>query len=190
MLRAAFEALIAAFNDRQIQYAIIGGLAIVQYARVRTTDDIDAILAVSQLSMPGLFDDLKTRGFEVDVMRNVRELRDGGMTTVQFGGVLIDLLRPVLPLYARVLDRAITAELLGQSVRISSVEGLIVTKLVAMRPQDEIDIQELLNAFAGKLDLEYIRSELDSFTEASNPRRSKFDAWVRQASSNQQSLES
>jgi hypothetical protein len=35
---------VRSFNDRGIRYAIIGGIAAIQHTRVRTTDDIDAIL--------------------------------------------------------------------------------------------------------------------------------------------------
>ncbi len=92
-------------------------------------------------------------------------------------------MQPVLPVYAHVLDRAIHAQILGQAVQVSSAEGLIVMKLIAMRPQDETDIQDLLAAYAGKLDLEYVRNELDSFSGPDDPRRMKFETWVRQTPS-------
>ena len=116
---------------------------------VRTTDDIDALLSVPQIGMPGLFEALADRGFTVDASRNIRELRDDGLTTLSFGGVMIDLIRPLLPVFARVLDRALSVQILGQTVRVASPEGLIVLKLMAMRPQDEGDIQDLLAARAG-----------------------------------------
>jgi hypothetical protein len=42
----AFEALVATLHERGVSYAIIGGLAAIQYTRVRTTDDIDALLSL------------------------------------------------------------------------------------------------------------------------------------------------
>src|SRR4051812_35273726 len=100
-------------------------------------------------------------------------------SSVQFADVIVDLLQPLIPAYAHVLDRAVNAQINGKSVRIGSAEGLIVTKLIAMRPQDEADIRELLVAYAGKLDLEFVRCEMDAFTDASDARRAKFDALVR-----------
>ncbi|MCH7721432.1 MAG: hypothetical protein IH988_10690, partial [Planctomycetes bacterium] len=78
MLRQAFEALVATLNERGVRYAIIGGLAIIQHTRVRTTDDIDVLLTVPQTAMPGLFEALRQRGFDVDLQRNIREFRDDG----------------------------------------------------------------------------------------------------------------
>ena len=179
-LQKAFEALVTTLNERGIRYAIIGGLAALQHTGVRATDDIDVLLAVPQVAMPGLFEALEKRAFVIDLQRNIRELRDEGITVIRFGDVVVDLLRPVVPAYEHVLDRALNTPILGHSVRVSSAEGLIVMKLIAMRPQDETDIQNILTAYAGKLDLEFIRAELDSFTQPDDPRRAKFERWLRQ----------
>jgi predicted nucleotidyltransferase len=130
--------------------------------------------------MPGLFEALEARGFTVDILKNIRELRDEGFTSIRFADVAIDLMQPLLPVYAHVLDRAIDIQILGHPVRVSSAEGLIVMKLIAMRPQDEADIQDLLAAYADGLDLDYIRAELETFTELNDPRRDKFELFVRQ----------
>ncbi len=184
-LRQAFDALVYTLNEQGVRYAIIGGLAVIQHTRVRTTDDIDALLAVPQLALPGLFEALRERGFAIDLQRSITELRDGGFTSIRFADVAVDLLQPMIPAHVHVLDRAITADILGQRVRIGSAEGLIVTKLIAMRPQDEADIQELLAAYGGKLDAAFITAELETFTGADDPRRAKFAAWARHATSQQ-----
>jgi predicted nucleotidyltransferase len=180
-LQEAFKALALTLNERGVRYAIIGGIALLQHTRVRTTEDIDALIAVPQLSMPGFFEALIARGFTVDLERNIRELRDAGITTIRYGDVLVDLLRPVLPAYQHALDRAQSADILGHRVRISSAEGLIVMKLMAMRPQDQSDIQDLLTAYAGQLDIAFIRREMETFTLPDDPRRIQFEDWVRRA---------
>jgi hypothetical protein len=180
-LQQAFEALVAILNERQIRYAIIGGLAVLQHTRARTTDDVDALLAVPQIAMPGLFESLQERGFTVELARNVRELRDEGLTSLRFKDVMIDLMRPLIPAYTHILDRAITSQVLGRDVSVASAEGLIVSKLIAMRPQDQSDICDLLAAFAGNLDFEFIRAEMDDFTTSDDARREWFENCVRHA---------
>jgi hypothetical protein len=181
-LQQAFEALVTILNERQIRYAIIGGLAVLQHTRARTTDDVDALLAVPQIAMPGLFESLRDAGFSVELSRNIRELRDEGMTSLRFKDVMIDLMRPLIPAYTHILDRAITSQVLGRDVRVASAEGLIVAKLIAMRPQDQADICDLLAAYAGSLDLEFIRAEMDDFTTADDARRGWFENCVIEAS--------
>ncbi|MFI5382132.1 MAG: nucleotidyltransferase [Tepidisphaerales bacterium] len=178
-LQQAFEALVSILNERGVRYAIIGGLATLQHTRVRTTDDVDALLTVPQTAMPSLFESLRDRGFTVDLARNIRELRDQGLTTLRFRDVMVDLMRPLIPAYAHVLDRAVTIQVLGKVVSLASVEGLIVMKLIAMRPQDQSDIRDLLAAYAGSLDLQFIRIEMESFTESGDPRRVWFEENVR-----------
>jgi predicted nucleotidyltransferase len=177
-LRQAFETLITVLNERGIQYAIIGGIAVIQHTRIRSTDDVDALLTVPQIAMPGFFESLQAHGFDLDVVKSIHEFRDGGMTTIRFKDVLVDLLRPVLPVYNHVLEGAVNATIFGMPVRVSSAEGLIVMKLVGMRPQDEADIRELLAAYAGKIDLEHVRRELDSFIDRADPRRIKLESMI------------
>jgi predicted nucleotidyltransferase len=180
-LLRAFESLVSILNERKIHYAIIGGLAVIQHTRVRTTDDIDALLSLPQIAMAGFFETLAASGFEVDVEKSIREFRDNGLTTVQFDDVIVDLMRPVLPAYAHVLDRALETQILGHAVRISSAEGLIVMKLIASRPQDETDIQDLLASYGDTLDMDYVRTELDTVMDNDDPRREKLELWASRA---------
>jgi hypothetical protein len=180
-LQQAFEALVTTLNERGVRYAIIGGIATLQHTRLRTTEDIDAMLTVPQMSLPGLFEALGARGFVVDLMKNIREFRDQGLTAIRRGDVIVDLMRPVLPAYAHVLDRAITGEIMGMPVRVSSAESLVVMKLISLRPQDEADIQDLLATYRDKLDLAYVRGELADIFDSADPRWAKLDEWVRRA---------
>ena len=177
-LRQAFEALVITLNERGIRYAIIGGLAIIQHTRVRTTDDIDVLLTLQQAAIPGLFEALGKRGFSIDLQKNIREFCEGGLTTIEYAEVIVDLMQPVLPAYAHVLDRVICADILGHRVWISSAEGLVVMKLISMRPQDEADVQDLVAAYGASLDLDFIRAELETFAKPGDARRAKFETWV------------
>jgi hypothetical protein len=177
-LRQAFEALVETFHAHRVHYVIIGGVAVIQHTRIRTTVDIDALVSLPQTGMPGFFEALQARGFTVDVMRSIRELRDEGMTAIRFQDVVVDLMRPLLPAYAHVLDRSIEATVFGHSVKISSAEGLILMKVIAMRPQDELDVRDLLATYAGSLDIDFIRKELDAISEPDDPRRAKLESWV------------
>lgn len=180
-LRPAFEALATTLRDRRVRYAIMGGLAMSQHARPRATDDIDALVIVPQMAMPGLFETLGERGFKVEVVRNIKELREG-FTTIRFRDVIVDLMGPLIPAYTHAMDRAIEAELFGQSVSVLSAEGLVVTKLIAWRPQDQTDIRDVLTAYGPDLDYGFIRAELATFAKADDPRWEKFEAWVREVS--------
>jgi hypothetical protein len=56
----------------------------IQHTRIRTTDDIDAPLTLPQIAMPAFFESLGASGFDVELVRNIHELRDHGLTTIRF----------------------------------------------------------------------------------------------------------
>jgi hypothetical protein len=75
-LHRAFEALVDVLAQHRVRYAIIGGLAMIQHSRVRTTDDIDALLILPQVTMPGFFESLRARGFPIELLKNIRPSAD------------------------------------------------------------------------------------------------------------------
>jgi hypothetical protein len=72
-LERALEALVRTLNERGIRYAIVGGIALTQHARVRTTVDIDVLLVVPQLVLPGFSapDDARHAQFEALVRETI-----------------------------------------------------------------------------------------------------------------------
>ena len=178
-LVAAVERLAGVFAARSTRYALIGGLATLIRGRPRFTQDVDILLDVPQLALPGLLDDLSAAGFSLDVGVVVREYVREHMTQFQFGPVRIDWIKPVLPLYTRALrDASDFGWTEGHSVRVATAEGLILTKLVAFRPQDQVDIETLLVANRDDLDLSVIRDEWAAFADKEPARTAWLDAAV------------
>jgi hypothetical protein len=64
------------------------------------------------------------------------------------------------------LKRARRVELGGTSIPVISPEDLIVTKILAGRPKDIDDVQSVLRAQAGQLDLAWIREALGMLQDA------------------------
>lgn len=159
-LITAVERLGAAFDARGIRYALLGGLATMLRGRPRFTQDVDVLLDVPQVALPGLLDDLLARGFSLDPQTVIREYVQHHMTAFRFGVVRIDWLKPVLPLYAHALAAATSLPWTeGHALRVLAPEGLIVTKMVAFRPQDQEDIRTLLAANRETIDVDLIRRE-------------------------------
>jgi hypothetical protein len=157
-------------RSQQINYALIGGMATAFRGQPRTTEDIDFLLQVPQLRLPGLLADLAARGFACDMTTTIREWTQEHMTTLSYRGVRIDWLKPVLPMYQHVLDRATDETRLGRTVRVAPVEGLILMKLLADRPQDQIDIANLVAIHRNTLDLPWIEAEWATVAPADDPR--------------------
>jgi hypothetical protein len=171
----AVNALSEALAARSVRHALIGGLATSIRGRYRYTQDVDLLLDVPQLALPGLLDDLVGRGFTLAPSVVVREYVRNHITAFSFGAVRIDWLKPVLPLYARALSDAQPLEWSkGHPIHVATAEGLILTKLVSFRPQDQLDIDTLLTANRDAIDVSLIRDEWSPFA-ASEPERT---AWL------------
>ena len=167
----AVELLSETFAERSIQYALIGGLATMMRGRPRFTQDVDMLLEVPQIALPALLDDLSKCGFTLDLATVVREFEREHLTTFRYGTVRIDWLKPVLPLYVRTLADA--SELTwtpGHNLRVATAEGLILTKLVAFREQDQADIVTLLSANRVDIDVALIRRVWQPYADTDSSR--------------------
>jgi hypothetical protein len=174
-LVTAIDILREVFEARGIRYALLGGLATMLRGRPRFTQDVDVLLEVPQVAFPALLEDLACRGFSFDRDTVIRQFVQEHMTALRFGVVRIDWLKPVLPLYAHALAAATAIPWTnGHSLRVLAPEGLIVTKLVAFRPQDQEDIRTLLAANRDDIDADLIRSEWSSVSQGEEPRT----AWL------------
>lgn len=174
----AVELLAEVFAARSIRYALVGGLATLLRGRPRFTLDVDVLLAVPQLALPGLLEELVQRGFTLDVATVIREYVREHLTAFHFGTVRIDWLKPVLPLYAHALAEASSLMWTeGHPIRVAKAEGLILTKILAFRPQDQVDIETLLSANRDEIDVDLIRREWSTVAEGEEART----AWLEDA---------
>lgn len=117
-LPEAVEQLFNILTEHQIDYLLVGGIALLSYIEGRNTQDIDFILdrndisAISQLS----------------ILEENRDFVRGTFDTLQ-----VDLLLTNNPLFKLVRDRYATERQFGdRTVRCTTVEGLILLKLFAL----------------------------------------------------------
>jgi hypothetical protein len=108
----------ALLRERQIEYVLVGGIAMLQYVEGRNTEDIDLIMAVSALErLPELH--IETR--EADFARS------------KFSDVKVDVLLTSNPLFEEVRKRYTSVQrFVEQDIRCATVEGLILLKLYAL----------------------------------------------------------
>lgn len=169
-IETALVETVAALVKRDVSYALIGGLATGYHSRPRYTKDIDMILDVPQLALPALLEELRNRGFEFDEREVIAEFGRHHMAVLWREGVRLDWLKPVLPLYRHVLEKAREEQGPSGPIRVATPEGLILLKLLAHRLQDQTDIEALVAANRGALDLEWIKAEWQTIFSLDDPR--------------------
>jgi hypothetical protein len=105
-------------HEREIDYVLVGGIALLQYVEGRNTEDIDLIMAVSALEkLPELS----------------LETRDGDFARGKFGNLKVDVLLTSNPLFDAVRkDHTASKRFVEHEIVCATVEGLILLKLYAL----------------------------------------------------------
>ncbi|MBW3540513.1 MAG: nucleotidyl transferase AbiEii/AbiGii toxin family protein [Planctomycetes bacterium] len=180
-LTTALEHLADVLEHNGVRYAVIGAVAAAIRSRPRYTQDIDLLLNVPQLALPGILAELQGRGFNFDAETVIREWTTSAMTALDYQGVRVDLLKPVLPLFHEVIEKATEERFENRTLRVATAEGLIALKLLSFRPQDRADIASLLAANRDRLDIEWIRREFAPFDAAEPQRWREFEQLLRES---------
>ena len=105
-------------REREIDYVLVGGIALLQYVEGRNTEDIDLITAVSALEkLPEL---------------NL-ETRDGDFVRGKFGNLKVDVLLTSNPLFDEVRKRYTTSKrFVEREIVCVTVEGLVLLNLYVL----------------------------------------------------------
>jgi hypothetical protein len=148
-LTPAVALLFDLLEERRIDYALVGGLAVLHYLEGRNTKDIDLIMAPAGLdALPEIVVKSRHRTF----------------VNTRFAGVRLDLLLTTDPLFAMVLRAYTSIERVDdRPIPCATVEGLLLLKLYSLpslyRQGDfvrvglyENDVATLLHAYKPSLD--------------------------------------
>jgi len=150
--------LLQTLADEQVQYVLVGGVAVQLHGFIRATFDIDLVLAMDDDNLARFIDIAKRLGLSPAIPVPIESLREPklidewhrtkGMLAFslrepQAGGSVIDLLlRPDIP-FDKLLGNSVAGVLFGRQVRIASIDDLLVMKRSANRPKDRLDIEAL-----------------------------------------------
>jgi hypothetical protein len=105
-------------RERQIEYVLVGGIALLQYIEGRNTEDIDLIMAFSSLDL---------------IPELVVETQDEDFARGRFSDLKVDVLLTSNPLFDQVRRRYTTTQhFVEQDIPCATVEGLMLLKLYAL----------------------------------------------------------
>lgn len=112
------ERLFAVLRERQVEFVMVGGVALLQYIEGRNTEDIDLIMSLPFLN----------RLPEIEIVSQDQDFARG-----KFEALQIDILLTRNPLFDRVQRHyATTQRFVEQDIPCATVEGLILLKLYAL----------------------------------------------------------
>jgi hypothetical protein len=162
-LDQALRDFAALFERMGIPYAVMGGLAVRVYAIPRPTHDADFTIAIHRDRLPELYKEVRKLGYSVP------ETFDSGWVDTVAGLPLIrfrlylenhaidvDVFLAESEFQQQIIARRQRVELDNSSLMLVSPEDLILLKLLAGRPRDYTDVQDILFTL-GTLDEKYMR---------------------------------
>lgn len=151
---------------RKWRYCIIGGLAVIRWGEQRQTQDVDMTLLTGFADEEHFAQELLSRfasrradALKFAIRNRVLLLKasNGAPVDVSFGG---------LPFEKRLIRRASPFEFApGHTFLTCSAEDLIVTKAVAGRPRDWLDIEMVKVRQKNKINWKLVLREIEPFAE-------------------------
>ncbi len=147
-------------NENDIDYVVVGGVAVMYHGVPRTTVDIDLILQIDDEKIPPFVEFLNSNRFSATTEDMRIALMEKSHCTVFFADSLLRLdIQGVNSKFDRMtLDRAITTELFDTPIKLGTAEDTIINKILFQGEQDLRDALGILSRNQQQLDFDYIES--------------------------------
>jgi hypothetical protein len=150
-----------------IASAVIGGIAVSAWARPRATQDIDFKVLLDRDAAQRLLDILAPDYAPLQANPLQALQRNGVLFVKDRTGIRIDLQLADTSLDESVIHRARTIELEpGVTAHVCSAEDLIIYKMISTRPQDQIDVANIVQRQGQQLDDQYVLHWLRQLEQA------------------------
>ncbi len=166
MFKKLIEKIAELLEEHRIAYMIIGGQAVLLYGEPRLTKDIDITIGAG----PERLEELLLIVKELRLKILVTDVQDFVNQTFvlpvldEKSGFRVDFIFSVSSYEKRALERVSYVKIGKANVRFTSIEDLIIHKIIAGRPRDIEDIKNVILKNQ-KFDKEYVIKWLGIFDE-------------------------
>lgn len=147
------RSLLQALREQEVEFVVIGGVAVGAHGYVRATMDLDIVPDPDPENLTRLVQFLDSLGATLptaggrpfDAGRDARVVLRGGSVTADtsYGGLDIVQLAQGVPPYSQLAADAVETDLLGVPVRVCSLGRLREMKEAQGRTQDRADLENL-----------------------------------------------
>ena len=157
MLIKVLSKFTKALAERNLRYALIGGLAASMRGRVRATEDIDLILQCTVDEALSLVNSLGDEGFSTLLEDYETVARSALLIPLvdRESGVQLDLAIGLSGFEQEIVERADFISFGDHEIVVATAEDLVVLKTLAGRPQDLQDVKGIVEIQSGEFDWQY-----------------------------------
>ena len=153
MSEPAFDQLLHRLVEADVEFVLIGGLAVNAWGVVRGTKDVDIVVDADPANLKAVAEVAVGAGGHVQrgeallgtPFSIAAELANGEQMAIDTDLGRLDVVQGLegVPSYEKLRDGASEAEVLGVKVAVCSREDLRSMKLAAGRPRDLVDLEDL-----------------------------------------------
>jgi hypothetical protein len=155
------------FDRLGLRYAVGGALATNYWGIVRTTVDVDCLIAIPALKYQDFADALQSLGcrlrdpagkpIDISAEQMRQSALERNLIECFRDSIQIELFLPIVPLQNEILRRAVDLSIGNRKISVTTAEDIILLKMVFHRVKDLQDVRGVLWVQRGKLDLDYLR---------------------------------
>jgi hypothetical protein len=133
------------FDELDLQYVIVGGIAVIHYGFVRSTQDVDIILEDDKTKFPALFNLFKKYEFDFDERQFFLGYQEKTNISIfdKKSHMRLDVMIARRSGEKEVLKNAIQDEILGNKLYIAPLEYVLLGKIIYMGQIDAIPEADL-----------------------------------------------
>jgi hypothetical protein len=165
-IEKTLQKLDSLLKANSIDYVVIGGTAAIIYGRLRTTEDIDVTLLSELENFNTLYKLISTHYLPILTDPENFFKKNYVLPVIDTEtNVKIDFAAGLSGFDRKVLERKTIKKFGTVEINVCSIEDLIIYKLVSARPQDVLDIEELIKANKEILDIIYLKKMAENFIE-------------------------
>ncbi len=160
-----FLSVLSEFQERNIRYVLVGGLAVLLHGIDRLTADIDLVVDLAPAQASKAVEALLALGFKANAPVDARQFADAAVRKrwqTESGMLVLSFWdpqnrRPTVDLFAEcpmdfeeLFKESLLLSLASTTVRVASLAHLIAIKRAAGRPQDLDDVNRLTDLLGKK----------------------------------------
>lgn len=159
MNEPAFDELLRRLAEADVEFVVVGGLALNAWGVVRGTKDVDVVIATAPENIKRVAEVAVAAGGHVQrdeallgtPLSIAAALADGAQVAIETDLGRLDVVQGLdgVPDFDDLRQRAVEAEILGSTVWVCSRDDLRAMKRIAGRTRDLADLEDLDTAAGG-----------------------------------------
>jgi hypothetical protein len=146
-MNSDFKDLLRAFNDHNVRYLVVGGYAVMKYTEPRYTKDLDIWVEAGPGNSRAVYAALREFGAPLRNIKAADFAREGSIYQMGRPPARVDVLTSIDGVgFADAWPNRVSTEFDGIPAHIISRQDLLTNKQAVGRPEDRLDVANLLNA--------------------------------------------